>query len=283
MDKGLPHFVRFLSKWYSSQELSVNWNNTYSKSFGSNRVRQGGVLSPVLFSIYLDSLLSSLEHAGIGCCWGGLFAGVLAYADDIVLLSPSLCGLRYMLKECESFASDHGLSQKTQFIQFSHRSEQRLDCSIVFCGRRLPVVREVIHLGHILTYNLKDNNDVISKCKDMVRKANALLCSFPNISPVVMTYLFRTYCLSLYGSALWILSTRALKTIEISFNKILRRIWRLPYNSHTRTVHCTSHLPSIYNVTINRSSNLYAASQTCDSPLVKINQHPAATPLLVIT
>ena len=115
MDKGLPHFVRFLSKWYSSQELSVNWNNTYSKSFGSNRVRQGGVLSPVLFSIYLDSLLSSLEHAGIGCCWGGLFAGVLAYADDIVLLSPSLCGLRYMLKECESFASDHGLSQKTQF------------------------------------------------------------------------------------------------------------------------------------------------------------------------
>ena len=48
---------------------------------------------------------------------------------------------------------------------------------IVFCGRRLPVVREVIHLGHILTYNLKDDNDVLSKCKDMVRKANALLVS----------------------------------------------------------------------------------------------------------
>ena len=43
----------------------------------SNGVRQGSVLSPVLFAVYLDGLLEGLSASGVGC-----------YADDIVLLAP---------------------------------------------------------------------------------------------------------------------------------------------------------------------------------------------------
>ena len=55
----------------------------------SNGVKQGGVLSPVLFSIYLDKLIAQLIHLGMGCCMNGLFTGVFIYADDITLLAPS--------------------------------------------------------------------------------------------------------------------------------------------------------------------------------------------------
>jgi len=55
-----------------------------------NGVRQGAVLSPVLFSIYFDKLIHALKAAKYGCYIGFCFVGVLAYADDLVLLEPRL-------------------------------------------------------------------------------------------------------------------------------------------------------------------------------------------------
>ena len=44
------------------QFLSVRWNTTFSTKFGvSNGVRQGGVISPILFTVYIDELLSRLD------------------------------------------------------------------------------------------------------------------------------------------------------------------------------------------------------------------------------
>ena len=283
--------VRFLYRWYLTQELKVCWENVHSNKFSvSNGVRQGGVLSPILFSIYLDSLLVILKHADIDYSWVGEFSGALAYADDVVLLSLSASGLRLMLRVCEDFASSHGLlfnpiktvyedfasshgllfnPFKTQFIQFYHHSHLRMNSSILFCGRYIPLLNEVLHLGHILTYNLSDDRDILSKCKDMIRKANSLLCSFSNLSPIVLTYLFRSFCLSLYGCALWNISSKYLKTLEVSFNKLLRRIWNLPYNSHTRIVHGTAKLPSLFNLTFNRTITLFTTSKKCSSFRVK--------------
>ena len=59
-------------------------------------VRQGGVLSPYLFALYLDGLLEELPNSGVGCYWGSSFVGALAYADDIVLSAPCASALRCM-------------------------------------------------------------------------------------------------------------------------------------------------------------------------------------------
>ena len=52
---------------------------------------QGGVLSPVLFCLYIDGLLVALSRAGVGCFIGSNFVGALAYSDDIVLLARTVC------------------------------------------------------------------------------------------------------------------------------------------------------------------------------------------------
>jgi len=48
-----------------------------------------------------------LQEAGVGCYVGGRYAGALSYADDLVLLCPSLYGLNEMLNLCSSFASKY--------------------------------------------------------------------------------------------------------------------------------------------------------------------------------
>ena len=93
---------------YTNQECSVRWGSEHSNYFNvSNGVKQGGVISPILFSCYIDKLFSQLEHSGLGCHVGASYAGAFGYADDIALVAPSLQSLRKMISICEQYAKTH--------------------------------------------------------------------------------------------------------------------------------------------------------------------------------
>jgi len=78
--------------------MCVKWNSALSGCFtiGNDR-RQGGVLSPYLFSRYIRGLIQSIASSHVGCSISDIMANILAYADDIVLLSPSWRGLQYRI------------------------------------------------------------------------------------------------------------------------------------------------------------------------------------------
>ena len=97
----------------------------------------------------------------------------------------------------------------------------------------------------------------------MVRKANCLFATFPRVGPYILTRLFQSYCLSLYGSGLWSLSAPAIQNIEVALNKILRRIWSLSSRSHSRIVHLVANLHSLFNVIYRRSKSLLFAAAQC--------------------
>ena len=273
LTRGLPvSIVRFLSSWYYAQQKCVRWNSSVSDSFHvSNGVRQGGVLSPMLFAVYVDSLLEMLEASGVGCYSGGCFVGAVCYADDIVLLAPCASALRVMLDICDTFASSHGLvfnAAKTQLICFRQRYTNTFPPQIIFNGSTLRFVEEVSHLGHILAYNLDDKQDIIRAIKELNRKANSVLCKFSSLDPFVKCYLLKSYCLSLYGSPLWSLSSPSLRSIEVALNKLLRKVWNLPYNSHRSIVHCTSHIPTVSHLVFNRFCSLMSSVSSSSSALL---------------
>ena len=93
-------------------------SNQYSIS---NGVKQCGCRSPTLFSIYLNDLVDVLRSSNIGCRYGLHYLGAYCYADDIDLLSPTLSGLKEMLKLCEDYALKYKIifnASKNQLLYF---------------------------------------------------------------------------------------------------------------------------------------------------------------------
>jgi len=63
IDRGLPsHVIKILINWYGKIFCTVKWKNNLSCLFSvKSGIRQGGILSPLLFNIYADSLISALR------------------------------------------------------------------------------------------------------------------------------------------------------------------------------------------------------------------------------
>ena len=89
--------------------MYIRWDDADSIKFHiSNGVRQGGILSPIFFNIYIKNLfLDNFTASNLGCHFAGIFMSAFAYADDIELLVPSLSALLKMIRLCEIYASDH--------------------------------------------------------------------------------------------------------------------------------------------------------------------------------
>jgi len=88
--------------------------------------RQGSLLSPLLFAIYMYSLCVRLRNCGFGCRPLDEFFGCLLYADDIVLVTHSVYAMRVMLDICEKFATDFDIkfnSRKSIAMRIGDRFE----------------------------------------------------------------------------------------------------------------------------------------------------------------
>ena len=159
-------------------------------------------------------------------CWRSLKGPVL---DVNILLAPSVMQmtLLYSLRRqqlcvlCFVLAPHlHNLTTlffNAQLIAFSRPSSAVCftSGSFTFCGQQLNLRKTVSHLGHTLSCDLSDNPDITSVKKDLCRKANYMLHTFSSCDPFTRTELFRSYCLSLYGSSLWSASFKELKSLEV--------------------------------------------------------------------
>ncbi len=71
-----PLYIRLLMSMYINQKLRVTFNGNSSERLNvTNGVQQGGVLSPTLFSVYIDGMLLQLKEPGIGCHIGDVYCG----------------------------------------------------------------------------------------------------------------------------------------------------------------------------------------------------------------
>jgi len=156
----------------------ASWNGAKSKNFTvENGVRQGGIVSPVLFCVYFDGLLQLLRKSKVGCHIGNVFVGALAYADDLSLLASTPQAMKLLLHVCDKYGkkfSDKFNATKSAWLFV-------IKCKLSFVGTPqfslygevVNRVSEFTHLEHIISDKLDDKpvGDVV---RSLLTVGNAL-------------------------------------------------------------------------------------------------------------
>jgi len=99
MDRLIPvQVLSILDNWFAMCLSRVKWDSAFLRFYELNTgVRQGGVLSPYLFSIFIDDFVKYVNKANVWCRIRAICTAVFLYADDVILLAPSVCALQSLL------------------------------------------------------------------------------------------------------------------------------------------------------------------------------------------
>ena len=174
-------------------------SSSFSSTYG---VCQGGILSPLLFNIYVDILRNKIKNERIGCWIGNYFYGALSYADDICILSPTMKGLQEMLNTCDIYSREFSMNfnpKKTICIKFS-KYDTIANVDLYLSGQKLLWVSNVKHLGNWVSHNLSEESEINRKCGIIYGAVNNFKSYLKHVGFRNLMVLFNSYCCSVYGS-----------------------------------------------------------------------------------
>jgi len=158
LDRGFPScIVNFFFFWFQNQTSCIKWNDKFSDFFSvRNGVRQGGVLSPIFYNIYINNIFLDIQSSGIGCFISNYPCNIFAYADDLVLLAPTINALQKLVNISLKFCNNLDIimnQNKTVCMAFS--SEKNLKPFDIFLDNtKLKTVTEFKYLGFLLTHSI---------------------------------------------------------------------------------------------------------------------------------
>ena len=242
--KKLPSIViRSLVYVYEQQTAWVRWGGAKSSCFGiTNGTRQGSVLSPAFFAVYIDDLLHQLRQLGVGCHIGEKFFGAAGFADDVVLLAPSRGAMEIMLETCERFAAENNLKfstdpdpvkSKTKCIYMCGRlNNVQYPASLQLYGVDLPWVTSAVHLGHELHQVGTMEHDAKVKRAVFIERSTNIREMFDFAHPAQVLQAVNVYAANFYGSMLWNLYGPGATQVFRSWNTCVKLAWGVPRWTH---------------------------------------------------
>lgn len=233
-----PMYANFIREMYLNQLVRVRFKSGLSEEWRvGNGVRQGGVLSGLLFSIYINSLIDKISGMKYGCRLGIQNCNIIVYADDIVLLAPTRYALQFLLDEALAECNKLNLSfncMKSKYLVFNPRDKINTPVShIEIENTPLERVTSFKYLGIILNSNLNNIDDITRARNKFYSDFNSLLRKFSFTSIPVKLLLFQHFCLQFYGSELWFYNDRALTSLKqfgVGYHKAIKKILNLSYH-----------------------------------------------------
>jgi hypothetical protein len=233
--------VRALAFVYTKQFAWVKWGTARSTLFDiANGTRQGSVLSPTLFSLYVQDLLDQLKQLGVGCHVRSLFCGAVAWADDFVLLAPSYTAMKLMLETASAFADQVGLVFSSHPIASKSKSKAihmvgkvkglAKPKELLLAGKPLPWVAQATHLGHELHESGSMDLHVNRMRGALIGRYLDVQDAFGFASPNDVLAAIKLYCSDLDGG---LLASDPIRKLCNCWFRAVKTVWDLPLHTHT--------------------------------------------------
>lgn len=143
---------------YSSVSSCVRVNSLHTDWFDVNcGLRQGCILSPILFNLYINDLAVYLKSFGKGIVCDNDTICIMIYADDIVLLAESEHDLQFMLNALHDWCNRNDMlvnNDKSNIVHFRKQSSQKTNFTFKCGNFVLKIVDKYMYLGMLMTEHL---------------------------------------------------------------------------------------------------------------------------------
>ena len=153
----------------------------------TNGVKQGGIISPMLFNLYINNLSVKFNCSGIGGYIETFFINNLCYADDLFLISLFSSGMQHLLNICKEYASTHKLlyNDSKSFLLWFKKNTLKVSSSSSYLDQmKIPTVEQCRYLG--ITDSTKNSDvDFKGQMRKLYANVNLLLRKFSKSSVVV--------------------------------------------------------------------------------------------------
>lgn len=227
--------VDFIAKVYKNTKSTI-WNGKELSGYFETKcgVKQGCLLSPLLFALYLNDLHDAL---GGGLYIDNLNVRLLMYADDIVLISDDKDILQKMINNLAEYCDLWGMEvnkDKSEVMVFRKGGRIADVETWKYKGESLRVVNEYQYLGITLTPKLsfakhiENKNNASKICLNVTWKD---FTGKPNISLTAKWKMFLSVCRAIqsYGSQIW--GNAYFEDVEKLYRYFIKRILKLPENT----------------------------------------------------
>ena len=230
----LSHWL-FLYQLYGSLQATVRWDGGISAYFRVTRgTKQGSILSPVLFNIFINDLLQELTSSDLGIKIGSSTFNSFAYADDVTLLSLCCKDLQLLIDLCESYA--FGIN-KTKCI-IAGRMPFKSPPKWKLGGKLIQNVEEIEILGTVFSSNLSYASNTGKRtqaCRKAMYSLVGVGCTYPGgLSSDAKTYLWKSVGLPslLYNLESTSISDICMRQVEKAQSSTVKRLLGFPQRSH---------------------------------------------------
>ncbi|XP_063431682.1 uncharacterized protein LOC134714370 [Mytilus trossulus] len=236
-----------IDEMYSEMRSSVLFNGRLSRWFELKRgVRQGGVLSALLYLVYINDLLCDIEDSKLGCVLLDISVSSSVQADDIALLSTTEKGMQHLINMCQTYSEKWAFKfspTKSNVLHYSKKNKN-VSSNLTLYNDIIPLVTSAKHVGILLNCKFRSMDQTLNACRVLRSTALSVLNSgiHPSIlNPLTCSKIILQICYSkaLYGCELWNnLTQTEITMLERSHRFVCKIIQGLP--KRTRSDKCTS-------------------------------------------
>ncbi|XP_065662551.1 uncharacterized protein LOC136085190 [Hydra vulgaris] len=260
--------VHTISSLYRAGTANVSYLGCTSEEFRlSQGVRQGSILSPHLYNIYTENPLEKIvSESKVGTSINGVYTGVIAYADDIILQSSTISGLQNLINIVQKYVISNFIKLNAEKTEFLISGVSSIINNVIYVNDApIKFQSNLKHLGFLwdnknknMTATLQKTN-INERITQFLSVAKALIRNGIRFcQPATIIYLFNSLATPtlFYGLELGGCNNKFLQNIDKVGRSVLKSFFNISKHSKNY-LHSFFKVNSVSNILIHNKLNLF--------------------------